>query len=551
MRPGLDRQPPAVRSADASRQTVPGPLLSRLIAALLTILASAGCAGPAPSRAAVVTVDLSGGTLGVLPDRYLGLSFESSSLDSAQDFEVSGNLPRLLENLGPGVLRFGGNSVDQPGTAPSPAALAALARLVRLTRWNVIFSVSLGQFSAAQATRDAAEASQALGPALTAIACGNEPDDFAGNGVRPASFTEAGYLSQAQTCIQAVRAAVPNVGIAGPDTSHAGWLARYASAERSEISLLTQHYYPLSDCHGRSGTAATLLSRATARAAVHRISAAAAAAHAQGVPLRISETNSASCGGIPGVSNTFASALWAVDYLLTGAQYGVSGMNFHGSMTSHCNAYSPLCRTSTSRFVVRPIYYGLLFTRMLGTGRLLPVTTRSRNLAAHALRSSGGNGPGRARESRRPGPRHLPARRNQFRCRDGRPPAPSPTATGVSCGLAARVGRLPTRPDPHPGRGDPAFRDAHPRPARPHRLPRWHLRAAPGRLQRRHRHPALSGGVSCRSPWRRGAICSCRACCRAGPCCAASACSSRGCRRLRSPRSCRRTHCPRPGRPRR
>jgi hypothetical protein len=386
----------------------------------------------------VVTVDLSGRTLGVQPDRYIGLSFVSSSMDSAQDFEVSGNLPRLLENLGPGVLRFGRNSVDRPPPAPSPAALDALARLVRLTRWNVIFSVSLGQFSAAQATRDAAEASRAFGTHLTAIACGNEPDDFAGNGVRPSSFTEAGYLTQAQTCIRAVRAAVPSVGIAGPDTSHAGWLARYASAERSAISLLTQHYYPLSDCDGPSGTAVTLLSRATADAAVHRIRVAAAAAHAEGVPLRISETNSASCGGIPGVSNTFASALWVVDYLLTGAEFGVSGMNFHGSMTSHCNAYSPLCRTNTSRYLVRPIYYGLLFTRLLGTGRLLPVTTRSAtNLATHALRSSRGtvrvvleNLGGQARDI------SLHAGTSFGAATIVHLTAPSLTATGASCGLA-------------------------------------------------------------------------------------------------------------------
>jgi len=114
-------------------------------------------------------------------------------------------------------------------------------------------------------------------------------------------------------------------------------------------------------------------------------------ARTAGVPLRISETNSASCGGIPGVSNTFASALWAVDYLLTGAEHGASGMNFHGSMTSHCNAYSPLCRTRTSGYTARPVYYGLLFTHLLGTGRLLPVTAHSAtNLVVHAIRTPGG-----------------------------------------------------------------------------------------------------------------------------------------------------------------
>ncbi|HXS67107.1 MAG TPA: glycosyl hydrolase family 79 C-terminal domain-containing protein [Streptosporangiaceae bacterium] len=372
--------------------------LAWTIAGLVVTAGCAGGTGPAPSRADVVTVtvDLSGRTIGVLPDRYIGLSFESSSTQSPGDFKDDGNLPRLLENLGPGVLRFGGNSVDQSSAGPNQAALAALAKLVRQAGWNVIFSVSLGRFTAARAGRDAAEASRAFGAHLTAIACGNEPDDFSGNGVRPASFTEPDFLTQAQACISAIRAAVPDARIAGPDTSHLGWLTSYARAEKTSISLLTQHYYPLSDCDDAHGTALALLSRATAAAQARRISLAAAAARTAGVPLRVSETNSASCGGIQGVSDTFASALWAIDYLLTGAEHGASGMNFHDSMTSHCNAYSPICRTRTSFYTTRPIYYGLLFASLLGTGRLLPATIHTAaarsavNLAAHAIRSPGG-----------------------------------------------------------------------------------------------------------------------------------------------------------------
>jgi hypothetical protein len=365
--------------------------LAVTVAGLAAVAVSAGCATAPASQTGVVTVDLSGRTLGVLPARYLGLSFESSSTYSAGDFEDSGDLPGLLENLGPGVLRFGGNSVDKSDAGPSPAALAALAELTRLTRWNVIYSVSLGRFNARQASRDAKAAERAFGAHLTAVACGNEPDDFARNGVRPASFTETSYLAQAAACISAVRLAVPAARIAGPDTSHVNWLARYASAEKGKIGLLTQHYYPLSDCNSPDGTAVTLLSRAMAAAEARTIRAAAAAAHTAGVSLRISETNSASCGGIPGVSNSFASALWAVDYLLTGAEHGASGMNFHGSMTSHCNAYSPFCRAGAGHYTVRPVYYGLLFTHLLGTGRLLPVTVNSAaNLAAHAIRTPGG-----------------------------------------------------------------------------------------------------------------------------------------------------------------
>ncbi len=55
----------------------------------------------------------------------------------------------------------------------------------------------------------------------------------------------------------------------------------------------------------------------------------AAVAHRYGLPFRVDELNSVACGGKRGVSDTFASALWAVDSLFEMARVGVSGVNFH------------------------------------------------------------------------------------------------------------------------------------------------------------------------------------------------------------------------------
>jgi hypothetical protein len=105
----------------------------------------------------------------------------------------------------------------------------------------------------------------------------------------------------------------------------------------------------------------------------------------------MSETNSAACGGITGVSNAYASALWAVDYLLTGAEHGAAGMNFHGFLTTDCRGYTPLCQVGIYQYAAQPVYYGLLFTHLLGTGRLLPVTIHpAAYVAAHAIRAPGG-----------------------------------------------------------------------------------------------------------------------------------------------------------------
>ena len=369
--------------------------VAALTAATAGVTAVAGVTIPASASArpasSTVTVDLSGRAIGSLPARYLGLSYPSGTNNTGQ-FDTVGDLPALLENLGIGVLRFGGNTVDRASYhGASPAGLKGLARLVRATDWHVIYSVNLGHFSAAKVTSDAKAVAAALGGHLTAIACGNEPDGYVQNGIRPSNYTEADYLKEAAACIKAVHQGAKAVRISGPDTYTTGWLPAYAAAEKGTISLLAEHYYPLNNCHGPSGTAATLLSAATAAKEAATIATAEASAHHAGVPLRISEANSAACGGIPGVSNAYVSALWAVDYLLTGAEHGASGMYLNGFLSTNCRGYTPLCQVRTNQYTAQPVYYGMLFTHLLGAGHLLPVTVKSAShITAHALRSAQG-----------------------------------------------------------------------------------------------------------------------------------------------------------------
>jgi len=123
-------------------------------------------------------------------------------------------------------------------------------------------------------------------------------------------------------------------------------------------------------------------------------SAAAGAAAVAGAPLRMSETNSACHGGAVGVSDAYASALWVVDYLLTGVEYGVTGFNFHGGLSYVCDGYTPLCEVGANEYAAQPVYYGMLFTHLLGSGNLRPVTVTTPapgdNVTAFALRPAAG-----------------------------------------------------------------------------------------------------------------------------------------------------------------
>jgi len=354
-------------------------------------------AAAAPSRtfAATVTVHTSGAVLGRTSNQYIGLSFESGTLNSGQ-FDNVGDLAQLLRNLGTSVLRFGGNSVDTSYTRITPSALAGLVRLAKATGWTVLYSENLGHFRARTVTRDAHKVSAALGGYLAAFACGNEPDLFPNVGLR-SSYPESEYLPEAASCLAAVHTGAPNAPIEGPDTSGTGWLRGYAAAEAGQLRWLGQHYYPMGCGLGNLSPAAfaqTLLSPGQAAKEAGFFTAAAknaAIAHAQ---LWMSETNTACRGGAIGVSNAYAAALWVVDYLLTGVEHGANGFNFHGGLSYVCDGYTPLCQVGYNEYAAQPIYYGMLFTHLLGSGNLLPVSVRTPgsgdNVTAFALRPAAG-----------------------------------------------------------------------------------------------------------------------------------------------------------------
>lgn len=57
--------------------------------------------------------------------------------------------------------------------------------------------------------------------------------------------------------------------------------------------------------------------------------ASTALAQQNGKPFYMFETNTASCGGFPGVSDSFGATLWAADYALQMAYSNFSAANLH------------------------------------------------------------------------------------------------------------------------------------------------------------------------------------------------------------------------------
>lgn len=390
----LTRAPVALPSRPAARATV-------LAGLLLVLLVAAPAAGAGAMRhPARVELSIDAGRPGaVVPARFLGLSFEAASLPAVASYARRGNLVVLMRSLGAGVMRFGGNSVDattawspdgraRPAWARhivGPHDLDGIARLARATGWHVLLGVTLGHYDPFGAASEVAAAKVRLGGYLDAVEIGNEPDQFVAKGLRSAPWGYPQYRSEVNQYQRAIAAATPGVAFVGPDTASTkqlDWLSSYASDERPrELSV---HYYPLTHCHA-TPTIGDLLSRAVRLQQTLTLGRLAAIAHQRGTALRLGETNSVSCSGQPGVSDSFGSALWATDYLTRLLAAGASGVNFHG-LPGYCLGYSAVCAPTADdfhagRLRAQPEWYALLLVRQLVGDRAIPVSLLPRSAA--------------------------------------------------------------------------------------------------------------------------------------------------------------------------
>jgi hypothetical protein len=98
-----------------------------------------------------------------------------------------------------------------------------------------------------------------------------------------------------------------------------------------------------------------------------------------GIPFRLSETNSLWYGGLQDASDSFASALWSIDYMYWWAAHGANGLNFHtgdrvgGGDKSLPSRYAAFV-TAGGGYDARPLSYGMKLFDLGGHGSLIPVT---------------------------------------------------------------------------------------------------------------------------------------------------------------------------------
>jgi hypothetical protein len=325
-----------------------------------------------------------------IPATFMGLSHEWGTAATMMGDSTTGvdNIYRqLLRNLtaygsGPIHLRIGGASTDQTGE-PTPTTAQPFAELASDLGVRFYLGVNLGTDNVNLAVDQAkAYVSQMPPGSLDAIEIGNEPDQYAQNGIRSSSYGYEDYLADFNTWKTNITPVLPTgTRLMGPSWAGFGWWPNIKTYDSSEVDALTtfsQHYYVASA--KAQNPADILLTPGAATNGPSAVAAGVATAHQYGIPFRMGEMNSLSGGGKLGISNAFESALWAIDNMFEYANVGVDGVNWHGGggPYTYFSIYSAQ-KAGVSTFTlaaVNPLYYGLLFFQAAtGNGaHLLPVT---------------------------------------------------------------------------------------------------------------------------------------------------------------------------------
>jgi hypothetical protein len=322
--------------------------------------------------------------IAINPD-FVGLSFEMRDVlagTNGNHFFSSSNqtLIAMFKQLGIKDLRVGGNTSDQP-TLPTPSTndVDNLFAFAKRAGVEVIYTLRLNHGNPELAAAMANYIEGKYAKQLESLVIGNEPNVY--------FSTYQDYITQWKIYAAKITAPAnsPEAKFCGPSVSpgHEQWSARLAEASDGKglLKFISQHDYPGGDARRATNAAAArdkILSPGIeahyATFASHFVSTVIS----NGLPYRFEEANSFYDGGAPEVSDTFASALWALNYEWWWADHGIIGINFHtGDKVAARDASKP-CRYATfwmapDGYSVHPIGYAEKMFSLGSRGRILPL----------------------------------------------------------------------------------------------------------------------------------------------------------------------------------
>ncbi|RUS18772.1 hypothetical protein BC937DRAFT_88360 [Endogone sp. FLAS-F59071] len=292
-----------------------------------------------------------------------------NSQDASFPDDLLSSIIKIIPNAG----NTPGAPINTSGVFISPNLFHTMVIVSGIINAQWIFGLNFADANNQTSARTIApELSSILGETLWALQIGNEPDLYAKHNRRSVNYTINDYVTEWTEWVKDFE----SLGILPrPDIFSAGVF----SGEWSAMSLLqaglfnntnnnseytrtvTVQNYPYNFCENK--TTATMGSYQTHWGIVgdlYQFIQASQVVNSEGKMLVMGETNTASCNGIPNISDTYISTLWAVDYLLQ-----LASLNFtlvQVQMGSNRAIYNPFDYSSPDAgpWSARPIYYATL-----------------------------------------------------------------------------------------------------------------------------------------------------------------------------------------------
>ena len=353
---------------------------------------------PLPSGSVSGSLTVDDSSVMAVPSSFFGLSTEYWTLP--YDERNVGLYDRVISLLrvpgdSPFVLRVGGDSSDHTFYDPArrrmpawafaltPAFAQRTATIVRSMGLHVIFDLNLVTGTPGLAAAWAREAETVMPRgSVVGFEVGNEPDLYERaiwmrltgeqlNGrVLPQDMTPAGYARDFARYSHALAGIAPPAALLGPALSHprvdALWIKTLLRSPHPGLREVSVHEYPYSACAFPGSSSYPTISRILSQRASAGLAASVAPsvvlAHRAGLPVRVTEFNSVTCGGVAGVSDTFATALWAPDAGFELLRVGAQSIDLHARQSTVNAPFS----FNAGGLVAHPLLYGLImFVRTL------------------------------------------------------------------------------------------------------------------------------------------------------------------------------------------
>ncbi len=391
------------------------------------LAANAATETSAPAAAVTIAVDPQHPGAAVAAD-FAGLSFEVALVRANENgihYFRPDNQPliQLFHTLGIKNLRIGGNTSDRDAKQlPSEADLDSLFQFAKAAEVKIIYCLRLHN---GDPQADAATVKYILSRYAAQMDCfsiGQEPSAYRVEkkdtraqtermGAANEKYKYENYAADWKKFADAIIAENPDVKFCGPSVHNNGaWAKNFIAdfGKSNHVSLVTEHLYP----GGAGGKVPTPeigidrmlssesgMSNSFPKAYQKLCDSFVPEAAAHGLPYRLEEVNNYFNGGATNVSNTFASALWGLDFMWWWAAHGAAGLNFHtgdrvaAGYTLQPSKYTAFFST-TNGYLIRPLGYGIKAFDLGSHGQLLPLkisNPENLNLSAYAVLGDGKN----------------------------------------------------------------------------------------------------------------------------------------------------------------